>query len=185
MEKLKNFHIQKFDGNNFQLWKFQMEIIFRAEKILDIVDGSTIRPEATEVDKRKMWGENNSRGMLIISTGLEYSQLQVVVACETAAQMWNRLKSVHEQRSSVNKVTLKQQFFSYKMNPNESIAQHISKIESMALALADVEECVTDVDKTNCKDTREFTEQIRRVHKRMGFLRRKETDVRESNLSSP
>lgn len=147
MEKLKNFHIQKFDGNNFQLWKFQMEIIFRAEKILDVVDGSTIRPEATEVDRRKAWDEKNSRGMLIISTGLEYSQLQVVVACETAAQMWNRLKSVHEQRSSVNKVTLKQQFFSYKMKPNESIAQHISKIESMAMALADVDERVTDVDK--------------------------------------
>ena len=74
MEKLKNFHIQKFDGNNFQLWKFQMEIIFRAEKILDVVDGSKIRPEATEVDRRKAWDENNSRGMLIISTGLEYSQ---------------------------------------------------------------------------------------------------------------
>jgi len=147
MEKLKNFHIQKFDGNNFQLWKFQMEIIFRAEKILDVVDGKTTRPETTEAEKRRAWDENNSKGMLIISTGLEYSQLQTVIACDTAAQMWNRLKSVHEQRSSVNKVTLKQQFFSYRMNPNESIAQHISKIESMALALADVSERVTDVDK--------------------------------------
>lgn len=147
MEKVKNFHIQKFDGNNFQLWKFQMEIIFRAEKILDVVEGNTARPAETEPDRRKAWDENNSKGMLIISTGLEYSQLQTVVACETAAQMWNRLKNVHEQRSSVNKVTLKQQFFSYRMNPNDSIAQHISKIESMALALADVDERVTDVDK--------------------------------------
>lgn len=160
-----------------------MEIIFRTEKILDVVDGNTTRPATTEVEKRKAWDENNLKGMLIISMGLEYSQLQTVIACDTAAQMWNRLKSVHEQRSSVNKVTLKQQFFNYRMNPNESIAQHISKIESMALALADVDERVTDVDK--------IAKTLESLPNSYGaFINawdswRDETDVRKSNLSSP
>jgi hypothetical protein len=29
IETLKHFQIQKFNGKNFQLWKYQMEIIFR------------------------------------------------------------------------------------------------------------------------------------------------------------
>nr|CAD7461263.1 unnamed protein product [Timema tahoe] len=124
-----------------------MEIILRAEKIMDIINGKKQKPATTEVEEVKTWNDGNEKGMLIISTGLEYSQLQTVIACETAAQMWNRLKNVHEQRSSVNKVSLKQQFFSYRMNPNDNIAQHISTIESMALSLADVGEAVSDVDK--------------------------------------
>ncbi|KAK9753063.1 Zinc knuckle [Popillia japonica] len=145
MDKLRSVCIQKFDGNNFQLWKYQMEIIFAAEGLTDLVNGKTNFP--AQVSEQKAWNEDNAKAMLLISTSMEFSQLQTVVACKKAAEMWDRLKTIHEQRSSVNKITLKQQFFSYKMNSTDSISQHISKIESLAQALSDVGEPVSDVDK--------------------------------------
>nr|CAD7447482.1 unnamed protein product [Timema bartmani] len=123
-----------------------MEIILHVEKIINIINGNKEKTATTEVEEVKTWNDGNEKGMLIISTGLEYSHLQTVIACETAAQMWNHLNNVHEQRSSVNKVSLKQQLFSYRMIPNDSIAQHISTIESMALSSVDVGEVVSDVD---------------------------------------
>lgn len=146
MDKFKNFNIQKFNGSNFQLWKYQMDIIFRAEKLSDVINGTTGRPEETG-EPQNQWDEKNSKAMLLISTSMEFDQLQVIMSCKTAPLMWTRLKSIHEQRSAINKVTLKQHFFNYKMSDSDSIASHISKIESMAQALADVEEPIGDIDK--------------------------------------
>lgn len=122
-----------------------MEIVFAAEGLTDIVNNKTEFP--AEVTEQKVWNEQNAKAMLLISTSMEFSQLQTVIACQKAAEMWKRLKSIHEQRSSVNKITLKQHFFNYKMSSTNSISQHISKIESMAQALSDVGEPVSDVDK--------------------------------------
>lgn len=114
MDRTKSFSIQKFDGNNFQLWKYQMEIIFRAEKVLDVVNGDKVRPTESGVAQND-WDELNAKAMLFISSGMEFDQLQTVMSCANASDMWKRLKIIHEQRSAINKVSLKQQFFNYKM----------------------------------------------------------------------
>ncbi|KAK9744993.1 GAG-pre-integrase domain [Popillia japonica] len=146
MDKSKSYNIQKFEGKNFQLWKFQLEIIFRAEGLLDLVNGKTERPE-DDREKEKAWDDKNAKAMLIISTAMEFDQLQVIIACKNAAEMWMRLKTIHEQRSAVNKIALKQQFFNYKMSETDTVGQHISKIETMAQSLADVGEPVGEIDK--------------------------------------
>lgn len=145
MDKLKSYNIQKFDGNNFQLWKYQLQIIFRAEKVLDIVEGKPRPNEAGE--SQDAWDDLNAKAMLILSTAMEFDQLQCVMTCANAAEMWARLKIIHEQRSAVNKMTLKQKFFDYRMSPTDTIAQHISKVESLVQALADIGEPVKEVDK--------------------------------------
>lgn len=147
MNSLKHFQIQKFNGKNFQLWKYQMEIIFRAESgLFDLVNGAIPRPEEATAT-RATWDNDNAKAMLLISSGMEYEQLQTVVSCQTAPEMWNWLKAIHEQRSAINKLQLKQQFFNYKMSKTDSIAQHLSKIDTMAQALSDIGEPVTEVDK--------------------------------------
>lgn len=39
-------NVTKFDGQNFQLWKFQMRAIFIANDLLDIVSGIKTKPKA-------------------------------------------------------------------------------------------------------------------------------------------
>lgn len=39
------------------------------------------------------------KAMLIISTAMEFDQLQVVMTCENCATMWHRLKTIHEQQT--------------------------------------------------------------------------------------
>lgn len=84
MNKLKGFSIQKFDGKNFHLWKYQLEIVFRAEGILDIVDGTKVGPVEQNADQQ-LWEEKNVKAMLIIS--MKFDQLQVVMTCNNAANM--------------------------------------------------------------------------------------------------
>ncbi len=39
--------MKKFNGTNFQIWKFQMTIIFHAKKLLGIVEGTETLEVAT------------------------------------------------------------------------------------------------------------------------------------------
>jgi len=55
---LKN--VTKFDGTNFQLWKFQMKIIFTASGLLDVVDGTLPKPEPT-ADNYAAWNSKMPR----------------------------------------------------------------------------------------------------------------------------
>ncbi|UYV63713.1 hypothetical protein LAZ67_2005389 [Cordylochernes scorpioides] len=43
--------IQKFNGDNFHLWKFQMKIILEAKYLLSITDGSEVKPEIEDIAK--------------------------------------------------------------------------------------------------------------------------------------
>jgi len=112
--------------------------------LFDVVNGITKQP-ATDAAGYATWNILNSKGNLI-SSGIEYEQLQTVIGCQTAPEMWHKLKTIHEQRSAVSKLQLKQQFFNYRMLETDSIAKHLSKIDAMAQALTEVGEItITEV----------------------------------------
>jgi len=122
-----------------------MEIILRSEPgLFDVVNGITKQP-ATDAAGYAAWNILNSKGMLLISSGMEYDQLQTVINCQP--EMWHKLKTIHEQRSVINKLQLKQQYFNYRMLETDSIAKHLNKIDTMAQALTEVGEPVIEVDK--------------------------------------
>jgi len=73
---LKN--VIKFDGTNFQLWKFQMKIIFTASGLLDIVDGMLPKSEST-ADNYVAWNSKNAKAMCILSSAVEYSQFEYLI----------------------------------------------------------------------------------------------------------
>ena len=56
-----------------------------------------------------------------------------------------KLALIHEQKSETNKLIMTQRFREYKMESNDTISQHISKVQNMAAQLNDVGEAVSDV----------------------------------------
>ncbi|UYV65135.1 hypothetical protein LAZ67_3003247 [Cordylochernes scorpioides] len=59
--------------------------------------------------------------------------------------MWKKLSTIYELKSETNKYLLQQRFFEYKMNPNDNIATHISKVETLAQQMKDLGEPISDV----------------------------------------
>lgn len=137
---LKN--VTKFDGQNFQLWKFQMKAIFVAHDLLDIVNGTAVeepgQPQTT-------WIQKNAKATVLISAAMHYSQLEYLITCDSAAEMWKKLSAIHEQTSATSKLLLTTRFHEYRMKPGDSVSQHIAKVENMARQLKDVGEAVSDV----------------------------------------
>ena len=89
-------HVTKFDGKTFLGWKFQLNAVFVAHDIADIVDGTRVRP-AGEGDNVKSWIKDDAKAKFLMSSAMEYSQLECLLSCTTAREMCTRLTSIHKQ----------------------------------------------------------------------------------------
>lgn len=114
-------HVTRFDGKNFLGWKFQVNAILAAYDIIDVVNGTRVMPADATSANAKTWVRDNAKAMFLISTMLEYEQLEPLVICTTAKEMWDRLSVIHEQRSASSRLLLMQKFHEYRMNPSDSV----------------------------------------------------------------
>uniref|UniRef100_A0ABD2XH93 CCHC-type domain-containing protein n=1 Tax=Trichogramma kaykai TaxID=54128 RepID=A0ABD2XH93_9HYME len=144
---LKN--IPKFNGQNFQLWKFQIKAVLVAQDLLEIVEGTETKPVAgadnANATKVKEWTEKNAKAMFALSSSIDYSQLDYLVNCASPNEMWKKLSNIHEQKSTSNKLALTTKFHEYRKSPNDFIAQHVANIENIASQLKDIGQTVSDV----------------------------------------
>ena len=93
--------ISKFNGSNYQLWKFQMRTVFVAHDLLNIVEGTEINPyPATNAnaEQRSSWIKKDAKAMFFLSASMEYNQLEYLVTCLSAHEMWNKLSNIHEKK---------------------------------------------------------------------------------------
>lgn len=140
--------VKKFDGTNFQGWKFQLTAVLMANEIFDVVDGTRRRPpdqEGVNEGRTKIWVKDNAKATAIIAAALEYEQLDSIIVCTTAKAMWDKLSAMHEQRIASNVVSLTQRFYGYRMSSNDSVIQHVSHIQNLARQLSDLGQPVNEV----------------------------------------
>jgi len=119
-----------------------MRAIFVANDLLDIVNGTTVKPETTG-EQQTTWLQENAKAMVLLSSTMHYSQLKYLIACDSAAEMWAKLSAIYEQ-SATSKL-LFTRFHEYSMKPGDSISQHIAKVENMARELKAVGEEISDI----------------------------------------
>lgn len=137
--------IIKFDGSNFQLWKFSVTILLKAEKLMSVVDGTEKEPGGSHTTPEwTAWDVKNSRAQVILLTTITPDVIQTLVNCENAAEMWRKLISVHEQKTELSRELIWQQFYEYRMAEGDKIALHIAKIESLVKQLKDVNETISN-----------------------------------------
>lgn len=63
--------VTKFDGTNFQLWKFQVSTVLRAQGAIGYVDGTVPKPEVG-ANGYADWCKNNAIAMCTLSTAMEF-----------------------------------------------------------------------------------------------------------------
>lgn len=137
--------VTKFDGTNYQAWKFQMKAALGSNGLLGYVNGDEKKPDDLTKAEGKKWSRENSKAMFILSSAMDYVQLDNCITSDTAKEMWDKLSMIHEQKSAANKSTLLQRFYACRMDASEPIVQYISRILNLSRQLADLEEKISDV----------------------------------------
>ena len=137
MTETKFYHIHRFNGKDYQLWKRQMEIYLAENKLKPYMDGTTVRPSASATEAAA-WDVKDTEAQTFLMRGLELDQLRFLSDCNIVATMWARLRTIHAEKSDQSIQVLLSQFINAKMNIAETMADHIAKIVSLAQRLKDL-----------------------------------------------
>lgn len=80
--------IEKFDGTEYEVWSTLMEAVLTAKNIWYVVS-------RRKIESDKTWTEDNRSARVYILLALDHEMIKLVISCETASDIWNRLKAVH------------------------------------------------------------------------------------------
>lgn len=126
--------IEKLKGTeNFQLWEFQIQIVFRAQSLHSVANGITVKPEAAEAAEE--WMQKDAKAQRIIISSIERTPMMHILNCTTSAEMIKKLKAIFQKDTEEQKYKLLQEFFNFGYNVKNDIAVHISKIQDIAFRL--------------------------------------------------
>lgn len=93
----------------------------------------------------KKWIKDDAYAMFLLTSAMDFSQITLIENCETSKEILDKLDAVYEQKSETSKMLAHERFSQYKMEPNDSIAQHIAKVENLARQLKEAGEEVSDI----------------------------------------
>lgn len=127
--------VSKYKGTDFSVWKVQIESLLVA-KGWDVAIKKTLREIEPDSIEKFETAERNAKSLLLMSLDNKYVKL--VLQCSTAKTIWDRLLSIHEQKSITNQVMVQQLFFDLKMMPNEKAQDFVARAESLAGQLNDI-----------------------------------------------
>lgn len=85
MDELPVSQISKFDGKNFQVWKFLITNVLVANNLLDVVQGR--RAKTTNEEKAK-FVIDDARAKVILSTTMTQKQVLEILSYETSQEIW-------------------------------------------------------------------------------------------------
>lgn len=128
-------NIDRFDGENFHLWKFQMRVVFMGRDLLTIVDGSEVKPDEAGPDQ-VAWIKRDSQAISLLCQALDKKHIGYVVACTSANAIWEKIRVIQEQDSGESIHALQQKFFKCTMEEGDTIATFLGKIDMAISQLA-------------------------------------------------
>ena len=139
--------VDKFNGDNFSLFKFKMEMILDEKDLWNIVEGNEEAPSSDNDSKDILAFKKRERtAFRILCTHMVDAQIQHVKSCKGAAQAWKTLCGIHETKGLANVLFLRRKFFTMKMQETDDLLQHINKVKTLADQLDALDVPVTEGD---------------------------------------
>ena len=113
--------IQKFDGTDYHLWEFSMVRYMKILGLWEYVNGDSPRPSLQEASQSEImaWNEGNNDAEGVIMSSITKGQMQLLTSCESAHEMWLKLKETYQAESQANKMCLLEQYHSFSMNERD------------------------------------------------------------------
>lgn len=143
-DKIDVGSITKFTGQNYHQWMFQLKCALKAKGLYGLVDGTMEKPAATQAAGLDSWYRKDAQAMFLITSAMDFEQITLIENCETSKAMKEKLDSIYCQKSEVNKLMAHEKFHQYRMDPNDSVAKHVAKIENLAQQIKDCGDSVSE-----------------------------------------
>jgi hypothetical protein len=133
--------IQKFDGRNYAYWSDRVKTYLTALGVdiwYSVVNGYVIPNNAPTDPNEKNLMSCNSKSRHVILAALAPTIASKVMGCNTAKEVWDKLKNIYEGDPKVKQVKLQRhraEFENLKMNEKEDIATYLLRVDEVVNAI--------------------------------------------------
>jgi len=121
---------QRFNGNNYNIWKQRMLTIFEYRLLDQLVLGTELHPGTPGADQDK-FDDRNREAVMLLKLSVTDDQLPQIPSSKTVAEIWKHLKELHETSGKSRAFFLKNQLFSIMMDEHISLQEHLNKIKAI------------------------------------------------------
>ena len=125
-------NLLKLDGSNYQSWNELINIVLELKGI----------KEAVESDNPSQIA--NLQAKLIILESMNESRRAQARGCNTAKEILERLKLIYADSGASNIYRLLMQYYLYEKRSEDSISEHVGRMNEMCNQLADLGEKQSD-----------------------------------------
>jgi len=135
--------IEKFNGQSFELWKLKMEDLLVDKDQWIAVDPGTKPTAMSDEDWKKLDRKAKSTIRLCVSD----SVLLNVSGEVTAKNLWEKLGTLYQSKSLVNKLFLRKKLYNLRMKDGDSVTEHLNAFNTVVSQLSSVDIKISDEDK--------------------------------------
>jgi hypothetical protein len=142
--------IQKFDGRNYAYWSDRVKTYLTALGVdiwYSVVNGYVIPNNAPTDPNEKKLMSCNSKARHVILASLTPTIASKVMGCNTAKEVWDKLKNIYEGDPKVKQVKLQRhraEFENLKMNEKEDIATYLLRVDEVVNAIRGLGEAIDE-----------------------------------------
>src|SRR6202034_99486 len=135
--------IEKFNGQSFELWKLNMEDLLVDKDQWIMIDPGTKPTRVTDEEWKKLDQKAKSTIQLCVSD----SVLLNVSGEATAKDLWDKLGTLYQSKSLVNKLFLRKKLYNLRMKYGDSMTEHLNAFNTVVIQLSSVDIKISDEDK--------------------------------------
>eukprot|EP00253_Pinus_taeda_P030219 PITA_30219 len=135
--------IEKFNGQSFELWKLKMEdpLVDKDQRI--VVDPSTKPTGVSDEEWKKLdWKAKST--IRLCDLGLV---LLSVPGEATMKALWDKLGTLYQSKSLMNKLFLRKKLYNLRMKDGDSVIEHLNAFNIVVSQLSSIDIKISDEDK--------------------------------------
>ena len=122
----------KLNGSNYRTWSFNMRLYLESLELFGHADGTAETPaEDASAAVRRSFNSGAKKVWTHICLAIESEHQIHVRDTTTAKEAWDALKKQFARESLLQKVRLRQQYYSLRYHPGSNMLEHISHLRSL------------------------------------------------------
>lgn len=118
-----DYRITVLGEDNYVTWKWQVTMVLTTKGLYECVTGTN-----SDVSK-------NRQAATFLASVLSQQNMQRVINCTTAQEIWTALEANFENKSSTERAMLMEKFTSFKINSLHNISKDIGEVQALAAKL--------------------------------------------------
>jgi len=127
--------IDKLNDDNFEFWKFSMSLLFEKKDIKEVVAGTEVKPEETDVAAHKSWRKKDSDARYYIASTIDKRFTKHILHTKTAKEMWEKICNLFEGKSEAQVTMLQKKLHNLKLGPDEEVSDYVTRARNLEAQL--------------------------------------------------